>query len=562
METNAVTRFIRKVFSRSEPKQMRALPAFVEEELKQNQRQTTTAWFPMSGYWRGGYSGGGGYISDGEKIPNGIIFSGMSPIIDHVTTMKNARDAMHTSPAARAMVSRRVEAVVGDGLRLEPKPVASILGLTDEQADVKAKEIKERFHLWANSKYASLDESMTLYQMQRLAELGAARDGEYFARLNYLRDKKRPHPLAINLIDPAQIQGFPYTDTQGYSWGLDGILRDEYGRETAYRVRVKDSKGKYVYKTIQAMDGARRAFVHGFIPEYAGQTRGFSPYHHAIQEFSQLTNFSIAHIQKAVIQASIIMAQETEAASIAGGNPFNLDGAGPVLPEIENPCSTTLDDERVVPPYSPVNVGLSPGGIGFFNLKPGNKVKSFQDSAPSDNFAPFVEAFLAILFASCNEPYEVVMERFDSNYSASRGALVMFYRFALILRGEHKSDFLSHVYESWFAEEIALGRISAPGWLDPVLRLAWLNADWIGPLMPDIDPQKSIDAARDGIEAHITNIELEAQKLNGSDPARNRQINERILEGASKAPWNTAERVDNKQAVKNTKAAMEGVNGG
>lgn len=221
---NVVTRFLGRVFSRREtvrPDANRTVPAFVQEELQKRSAQggaQTEAFFPTSGHWGTSYTGGGPYLSDGEKFPSGLIFSGMSPTIDHAQTQKNARETIHTSPAARAMIQRRVEAVVGDGLKLEPKPSAAILGMTDEQADEKARQIKDRFNLWAGSKYASLDESMTLYQMQRLAELNAARDGEYFARLNYLREPGRPNPLAINMLDSGQIAGYPYTDTAGYVW--------------------------------------------------------------------------------------------------------------------------------------------------------------------------------------------------------------------------------------------------------------------------------------------------------------------------------------------------------
>jgi hypothetical protein len=57
--------------------------------------------------------------------------------------------------------------------------------------------------------------------------------------------------------------------------------------------------------------------------------------------------------------------------------------------------------------------------------------------------------------------------------------------------------------------------------------------------MPDIDPTKSISAARDAIEANLSNVSLESQKYNGTDAAMNRAINERVYDGAKPAYWST-----------------------
>lgn len=565
--------FFSRLFGTSrEPKYLeRSTPKFVEAEIEkqtaivkaqlekaqlvaQTRRDVMEAFFPMSGYW------GGSYLSDGQKFNSGIIFRGSSPIIDHSMTLRNARDAFHNSTMARSIINRKTEAVVGSGIRLEPKPNAMILGITQEEAEVKAREIKERFELWASSKYCSLDETMTLYQRQRLAQTCAGRDGEYFVRFHYLDDRGRPNPLALSSIEPTQIVGYPYTDTGNLPWAQDGIVRDERGREVAYKVRIKNDKGDYETKTIQAFDGNRRMMIHGFVPEYPGQVRGYSPLHHAIQEFSQATGFTVSTIQKALIQASIIMANETDAGSQPMMNPFSLSGAGPLGTVAQEATATTSTTVGEIPPYSPADVALSPGGIGIFQVPPGSKLKSFADTSPSAQFGPFMEAFFAIISASCSVPYELVIQRCSSNYSASRAAFVMFYGYAKIERGEQRSDFLDYVYEAWFAEEIAAGRLSAKGWLDPVMRLAWLNADWVGPLMPDIDPERSVNASRDAIEAGLTNVALEAQNHNGSDASMNRAINERVY-GSDKVPWSKNSDTSTstpKEIAKETTKAMEG----
>ena len=84
--------------------------------------------------------------------------------------------------------------------------------------------------------------------------------------------------------------------------------------------------------------------------------------------------------------------------------------------------------------------------------------------------------------------------KFNQNYSASRAALLLFWRVARIWQGEQVADFLDLLYEMWLSEEIAGGRISAPGFSDPMMKQAWLCSSWRGQPMPNIDPMKTAAA--------------------------------------------------------------------
>lgn len=60
-----------------------------------------------------------------------------------------------------------------------------------------------------------------------------------------------------------------------------------------------------------------------------------------------------------------------------------------------------------------------------------------------------------------------------------------------------EATFLNSVFEDWLSKEIAIGRIQAPpGWRDPILRAAWLNANWIK-CAQVIDPAKEIKVFTD-----------------------------------------------------------------
>lgn len=74
------------------------------------------------------------------------------------------------------------------------------------------------------------------------------------------------------------------------------------------------------------------------------------------------------------------------------------------------------------------------------------------------------------------------------------------------------------VYELWLADEVAEGRISAPGFFaDPVLRSVWSNAIWIGDGPGSIDPAKEVDAAQKRVALGISTKQAESILHDGVD---------------------------------------------
>jgi hypothetical protein len=178
-----------------------------------------------------------------------------------------------------------------------------------------------------------------------------------------------------------------------------------------------------------------------------------------------------------------------------------------------------------------------PGSVGVFNLSAGEELKPFSNSAPVTGFQFFVESLASHLSASLSIPLEIVLMRFNQNYSASRAALMLFWRVVQIWREELVSDFLNVVFENWLAGEIASGRVQAPGWTDPRMRAAWLKNQWIGAPMPNIDPTKT--AAADQLYAQLGAQTLDriALNYNGSSGKMNRIKLAREFKELPQPPW-------------------------
>jgi len=498
--------------------------------------------FGYGGYGYAGYYGDTG--SDGSKWDWGMSSTGQSPILDHWLLRQNARSAYLESPLGKAIVETYGNSVVDRGLKLQAEPAAGILGISEDQAEEWSEDVNERFHIWANSKTSYRDETMNFYQAQRLAVNFQQRDGEYFSRFYYSDRRDILNPLQVLLIDPNQIRGSEYTSTYGFQTDKDGIERDAAGRETAFKVWVRDAKMNYKEVRVPRV-GARseRVFmIHGYQPEFPGQGRGFSRISHILQNLENMEDYALATLKKCINQSNITMVNEPSEHN-AASNPFEdiTEGnAGPIPTIDENTVPAEAAAAMSEPvrfhrlPQATLNV---PGSVGVFSLQEGERLKPFQDSSPLPQYPEYMDAVASYLSASMSIPLERVKMQFGQNYSASRAALILWDRIRGIWEAELDSDFLSPAYAMWLSGEVATGRIVAPGWTDPRLRAAWLCHSWISAPMPNIDPAKTAKADQLYATMGGQTLDRVARNLNGSSGKANRAKLKREFAELASPPW-------------------------
>ena len=477
---------------------------------------------------------GGSYGGNGAKWQGGLSTTYGTISLDHWKLRQQSRKAFHQTPQARALIQRMVDSVVDSGLKLDSTPNAEILGITQEKAEEWAQNVEERYDLWASSKDSHRSEINTFYQFQRLYALGYYRDGETFTRIFYNRDKSLISPVQVEAIDPNQIMGDITTSTLGNVYQKDGIERDAKGRELSYSIRIPDPKKPGHFKFIKIPAKGRKSkkplMLHGFSQEYAGQSRGISKISHAIQDFENITDFETAQVKKAINQSNFV---------------------GYVLPSKDNPSSdptqgmgygtrkkiagSNLADSPSDAPLlgdfcQPEEVALTkPGQTLITMLREGEDLKAFPNTAPSPQYAEFVDALVSYLSASMSLPIEILKMEFKQNYSASRGAMILFQRIKNINIEEMASDLLDPMFDAWLSEEIAAGRIKAPGYQDKVLRKAWTKAKWLGTPMPNIDPQKTSKADENYLKLGATTTVKIARDYNGSDARKNIAVNKKMF---------------------------------
>lgn len=505
------------------------------------------------GYTRGyGSTYTDGSRSGGAKWPYGLAVDGTGHTIDHCRTRLNARSAYHDSVQARSVIDRFADTVADIGLMLELAPRAEILGITEEAAEKWAADIEARFDAWARDKKQHRAEQFNWYQSHRMNSIFQQRDGEIFQRLYFSPDKRLQNPLQFSYIDPNQIYSDAFTNTMGVNYYSDGIKRDARGRAISYSIWVQDHQkpGSLTSVNILARGpkSDRQFILHAFAPEYPGQGRGYSRLAHTLQEFENLTDFSAAQIKKAINQSQLVMyvkpspnnpaSQPLEGilANIGAGPAAQVYGTNPAPPAEAG--NVTAESVMPVSCYRlPEAMFDTPGSAVVANLEEGEDIKPGPNNAPAESYNQFVDAFTAYIAASMSIPLEVVLMRFNQNYSASRAALILFWRVARLWQEEMAADILNPTLEAWLSGEIAARRVSAPGWSDPRLRAAWLNSRWYGAPMPNIDPKRTADADKIYVELAAQSLDRVARNLNGSDGKANRAKLRRELEELPAVPW-------------------------
>lgn len=157
------------------------------------------------------------------------------------------------------------------------------------------------------------------------------------------------------------------------------------------------------------------------------------------------------------------------------------------------------------------------GNGAIVDLQDGEKAHDINPGRPNSNFDGFVRAVSAQIGAALEIPYEVLMSMFNSNYSASRAALLEFWKAVRMHRSWLINDFCQPVFEEFMCEAVAKGRIKAPGFFsDPLIRKAYCSAKWTGPSQGQIDPLKEVTAAVVRVQNGFSTRDTEALELNGS----------------------------------------------
>ena len=449
---------------------------------------------------------------------------------DLPTLRERSRDLLRNEPLAVGAVNTVVTNVVGTGLTLKSQVDRDILNLTEEQADAWEAQAEREWHLFFDSPECDLARTLNGVSQQELALRQVIENGDVFILMPNLIRPGSPYGMKLQMIEGDRVcnkDGVQDTATLA-----GGVERDSYGAPLRYHI-LDQHPGSAYYRnasrtwTVVPAFGrtGRRNVIHLFKTLRPGQSRGVPYLAPVIEPLKQLGRYTEAEIMAAVISGMFTVFVKSE----SGGA-----GLSPMEPTSEVGGSASDDDFK-----------LASGAI--LNLARGEEIQTANPGRPNQAFDPFVMAVLRQIGVALELPFEVLIKHFTASYSAARAALLEAWRFFRSRREWLAANFCQILFENWMDEAVALGRIKAPGYFaDPLLRKAYLGADWIGPAPGQIDPVKEVEAAGKRLELRLSTVAEETAALTGGDFERNlpqMRKEQRMLKEAGLAPEPSAPKV-------------------
>ena len=413
---------------------------------------------------------------------------------------ERSRDLVRNNPLAAGAINTNVTSVVGDGFKMRSRIDRDILGLESEAANELENQIEREWSLWANNQDCSSNRSGNFDSILNLVFRNFLENGDVFVTTPRISRKNQPYSLRLQLLEGDRICNPGNTTDNDKTRG--GITFDSNGAPSIYHILKTHPGASYTtdknnWMDVQAFgrNTGLRQVIHIFEAKRPGQSRGMPYLAPVIESLKMLGKYTEAEIMSAVISGMFTVFIESESGDF-------LDQMSPTS---EIGGSSSDEDYKI-----------GPGAM--VGLAPGEKVSTANPGRPNTAFDPFVQAILRQIGVALELPFELLIKHFTASYSAARAALLEAWKMFRNRRKFLVDSFCNIIYEIWFYEAVAKGRINAPGFFtDPLLRQAYLGNEWIGSAQGQIDPLKEINAAEKRLALSLTSRSYEAAQLNGSD---------------------------------------------
>ena len=439
------------------------------------------------------------------------------------TLRKRARDLFTGGGLGRSGPTALSTSVVGRSIQPKPKIDGDHLGLTDEQREEAERIILREFKLWAENPMCDAERRQNFYSLQNLAFLSMLMSGDVFALFGMKENRRTPYQLTIRLLEadrvctPDSSGDSEIKETENGGRIVDGVEIAKDGEVIRYHIASRsptamNDSSELSWTSIEAVgkDTGYPNILHLMIFERPEQRRGVPFVAAEIEQIKQFTRYMNAELAANVVSAMLTAFVTSEADDGKAG-----------MEDAVNEDEKVTDDE--------LHLELAPGAI--YDLPPGKDIKTVNPLRSNTQFDSFVNTSLMVIASSMGIPKEVLIKKYETNYTAARAALLDFWRTVRWYRTQFIASFCQPIYEQWLAEAVAAGRIEAPGFFDdPAVRQAWSGCIWMGESMGHVDPLKEVNAAAARIANNITTQEQEASEYNGNDWAANIRQRKREVE--------------------------------
>lgn len=415
------------------------------------------------------------------------LMSADATIIDDTPRLNaRARQLVRDSWIAKAAVRAKRRNVVGTGII--PIPAAHLNGVELTEFN---NTLESLFWDWASDRNAcDVEGRSTFWKMQSRAVAERFTVGEHFIVWSYT-----PNSQFVGL----QLQGFEpeqLDDTiQGYGGNevRRGIEVDSLGRAVAYHF-FERTPNDYLTSKMKSIRIPAARVLHYFDSERAQQSHGVTEMAPVMMDIRDFSSFKDAMLFRAKMEACIgfiIKKTSNPIGSAAGINPATGD-------------TTTLSGgDRAF--------DMAPGMVP--ELMPGEDVVPFMPASPGNSYEPFTETTVRGIGAGTGLSYGAIARKSDSNYSAARQDMLEDERELAPEQDELIDVIIKPVFELFAAIAIGESRLPISPEVFNARRRIYLQAEYIPPARPWIDPEKEANAANSLIENRLITRKAIAAKM-------------------------------------------------
>lgn len=449
-----------------------------------------------------------GYITPGSGRRSMRGWAAKAKGVDADTLKKlpglrgGSRDLAMNTPLALAALRRVVTNAVGWGLTLQANVDREVLGLSAEEAAAWQGKVERHWRYWCYSQEADAGRQVNFQTIQGMALFNMLLSGDCFVLLPHIKRPGSPYRLKVKLLEADYVAN-PPTQPETSSFAA-GIEYDQFSAPVAYHVKKFDRnlplETNLNWSTERVLafgtESGRRNMLHIMLPERIGQRRGLPFLSAVIERLKQISRLGESELAAAVVASYF-------AVFVKGPSPI----ADPLAPS-----ERAVGDEEAA---AKGTIELAPGMI--MELGEGQSGIDVADpKRPNGAFEPFFMAMVKEIGANIGIPFEVLMQHFQSSYSAARAAILEAWKKFMDFRHFTIEYLNDPVYEAFLDDLVSAGIVQAPGYFEDFeIRQAWLGCRWTGRGQGQINPAVETDAALKRIGGLLSSYEEEVAAYSG-----------------------------------------------
>lgn len=407
-----------------------------------------------------------------------------------------------------SIINGLVRFVIGPGLEAQASPENTVLGWDEETRSRFISESEAFFRMMAGNKSIDFYGKESFQSLQVIAFRNILVSGDVLQHRSY-RGKAHGYAPYLQILSGQWVRN--PSGKQDDKSCVGGVRFNERGQELGYYIAETLSNlsdaftSKYVSK-VNSYTGFEEYNLVKLLSREANQVRGIPWLTPVLEDLLDMETFKTAYKTKAVTQALLTGVIESEAEAPAA-----------VVSTMDTIRNLDVRQNQDALPQNVDDVKLGSGNI--IALNPGEKMNMVESKVPATAYAEYMKTELTSIGGAVTLPYEMLMQSYNSSFSASKATIAGAEKGYRVLREEFATKFCAPVWEQVIDYGIRIGRITAPGYLDgdPYTKRAVLASTWIGPASVVVDPVKEVNAHILAVNANLETREHALRELYSTD---------------------------------------------